>query len=176
MSPRRRYASRAAAAAAAHTHARTSLPCHNLTLSHLSPHSPQVTLACTSPKVDAEGVRLASPDPTLSLSIFNRLNPKNSLACSIERTPKSIHLTAGGSREVAPGAKLRGKWGTTGILAMALELSGDKSQLTFATEVNSIGPLNPKFGLNLNLSLDATGGSGPQSELDKQAELAGRLE
>ena len=94
----------------------------------------------------------------------------------IERTPKSIHLTAGGSREVAPGAKLRGKWGTTGILAMALELSGDKSQLTFATEVNSIGPLNPKFGLNLNLSLDATGGSGPQSELDKQAELAGRLE
>ena len=49
-----------------------------------------------------------------------------------------------------------------------MELSGDKSQLTFATEVNSIGPLNPKFGLNLNLSLDATGGSGPQSELDKQ--------
>ena len=34
---------------------------------------------------------------------------------------------SGGLREVAPGAKLRGKWGTTGILAMALELSGDKS-------------------------------------------------
>ena len=41
---------------------------------------------------------------------------------------------------------------TTGLLAMALELAGDKSSLTLVTEVNSSGALNPKFGATLSLS------------------------
>ena len=115
--------------------------------------STSVTLAVTRPLVDAAGSRLAEVDPTLSLSVFARTSALNSVAASIERHPKNgIHLTAGGTRQLSESSRLRGKWGTQGLLAMALEVAGERSQLSLVTEVSTAGPLNPKFGATLNLS------------------------
>ena len=47
---------------------------------------------------------------------------------------------------------VRGKWGTTGVLALALEVAGEKSSLTFVSEVSTTGSLSPKFGATLSLS------------------------
>lgn len=115
--------------------------------------SSAVTLACTRPFVAADGTRCATVDPTVSLSVFARTSPTTSLAASIERAPKKgVTLTAGGTRQISDSARIRGKWGTTGLMAVALEVAGERSQLSLVTEISSSGPLNPKFGATLNLS------------------------
>ena len=115
--------------------------------------SSSVTLAMTRPLVDAAGSRLAEVDPTVSLSVFARTSAANSVAASIERHPKrGTHLTVGGTRQLTDSSRLRGKWGTQGLLAVALEVAGEKSQLSLVTEVAPSGALNPKFGVNLNLA------------------------
>jgi hypothetical protein len=115
--------------------------------------SSAVTLAVTRPQVDAAGSRVAEVDPTVSLSVFARTSATNSVAASIDRHPKhGTHLTAGGTRQLSESSRLRGKWGTQGLLAVALELAGEKSQLSLVTEVATSGPLNPKFGCTLNLA------------------------
>ena len=114
---------------------------------------PQITLACTMPFVEANGTPLAAYDPSFSLSAFQRISPTNSIATSIESSPKSgVHLTAGGTRQLSESARLRGKWGTRGVLALALEVAGEKSSLTLVSEMSSSGSLAPRFGATLSLS------------------------
>ena len=48
--------------------------------------SSAVTLAVTAPFVSADGTKLDSLDPSLSLSVFQRISPTNSLAASIDRS------------------------------------------------------------------------------------------
>jgi len=115
--------------------------------------SSAVTLACTAPFVAADGTKLAAYDPTLSISVFQRLSPLHSLAATMERKPGvGIHLTAGGTRQLSEHCRVRGKWGTSGILALALELAGEKSSVTLVSEVRTSGALAPKFGATLSLS------------------------
>ena len=115
--------------------------------------SSAITMACTAPFVTPDGTKVAAIDPTVSLSVFQRLaGGSNTLAATIERTPKATHMTAGGTRQLSESARVRGKWGTQGVLALALEVAGDKSSLTLVSEVNSSGALNPKFGATLSLS------------------------
>lgn len=115
--------------------------------------SSAVTLACTRPLVAPDGTKLAAVDPSVSLSVFARTSPANSVAASVDHTPKrGTHLTVGGTRQLSESKRLRGKYSTTGILAMALELAGERSQLSLVTEVSTAGALNPKFGATLNLS------------------------
>ena len=94
-------------------------------------------------------------DPTQGHSPHPRLQPLTQPHCSLCRLcrPKNgTHLTAGGTRQLTESTRLRGKWGTQGILALALEVAGEKSSLTLVSEVHSSGALNPKFGATLNLS------------------------
>jgi len=115
--------------------------------------SSALTLACTAPFVAADGTKLSALDPSMSLSVFQRLSPLHSVAVSIERAPKDgIHLTAGGTRQLSDSARLRGKWGTQGVLAFALEMAGEKSSLTFTTELKTEGALAPKFGAQLSMT------------------------
>ena len=44
------------------------------------------------------------------------------------------------------------KWGTSGVLALALEVAGEQSSLTLVSEVKTSGALRPKFGATLSLS------------------------
>ena len=48
--------------------------------------SSAVTLSMTAPFVAADGTKLESLNPSLSLSVFQRISPTNSLAASIERS------------------------------------------------------------------------------------------
>lgn len=113
-----------------------------------------ITAMCSAPFVAADGAPLERRDPTVSLSAFQRLSASNTLAASIERAPNAgVNMTVGGTRQVTEHTRLRGKWGTTGVLAMALEISSEKSALTLTSEVNTSGGLDPKFGATLNLSL-----------------------
>jgi len=64
-------------------------------------------------------------------------------------------MTAGGTRQLSEHSKLRGKWGTTGVLALALETAIDKSSVSLVAEINArpSQPLVPKFGATVSLSL-----------------------
>ena len=117
--------------------------------------SSTITLACTAPFVTAKGEPLEERDPSFSLTAFQRLTPSNTLAATIERTPgEGIQMTAGGTRQMTEHTRLRGKWGTSGILALALEVASEKSSLTLTTELDCSGAagLSPKFAATLNLS------------------------
>jgi len=115
--------------------------------------SSSITLTATAPLVSPEGNPLAQLDPAWSLAFFQRLSPANSVAASIERSASSgTHMTAGGTRQIGPGTRLRGKWGTTGVLALALEVAGDRSSITFVSEVRTVGALSPRFGATVNLA------------------------
>jgi len=121
--------------------------------------SSAITLACTMPLVEADGTRLdkASRDPSLSLSVFQRTSEKNSMAVSLERTPNAgIVLTAGGTRQLTDRTRLRGKWGTSNVLALALEVAADKGTFTLVSEMNTAGAPAPKFSAMLNLNLAAS--------------------
>ena len=66
----------------------------------------------------SDGTKLAAIDPSVSLSVFQRTSAANSIAASIERSPKGgTLLTCGGTRQVSSAARVRGKWGTSGVLA-----------------------------------------------------------
>lgn len=117
--------------------------------------SSAITVACTAPFVQPDGTKLSAIDPTLSLSVFQRTSPSNSMAASIVRSPKDgTHLSCGGTRQLSPHARLRGKYGTTGVLALALELAGEKSSFTIVSEAQTTGDKGfaPKFGATLSLS------------------------
>ena len=60
-------------------------------------------------------------------------------------------MTVGGTRQVTDHTRLRGKWSTTGVLALALEVAGEKSSVQLTTEVNTVSG-EPKFGATINLS------------------------
>lgn len=105
-----------------------------------------------APFVAADGAPLSEKDPSWSLSVFQRLSATNTLAASLERTPKSgTHLSAGGTRQLSDTARLRGKWGTNGLLALALEMAGERSSLALVSEVHCSGALSPKFGASLSV-------------------------
>ena len=110
-----------------------------------------VTLACTTPFVAADGSPLAETERSTSLSVFHRTSPKHSMFASMEWPAKGEHghLAVGGTRQLSDHARLRGKWGTQGLLALALEVAGDKSSMTFSTELSSSAP---KFGVTVALS------------------------
>ena len=89
--------------------------------------SSTVTLACTSPAVTASGAPLTHPERSASLSIFHRLSAAHSLAATLEWPAKAEgQLTIGGTRQISERARVRGKWGTSGVLAFALEVAGEK--------------------------------------------------
>mmetsp|Transcript_71074 Transcript_71074/g.118125 ORF Transcript_71074/g.118125 Transcript_71074/m.118125 type:complete len:356 (+) Transcript_71074:101-1168(+) len=107
-----------------------------------------VTLACTRPHQGSD------KQPSASLSITQRVGDGHSLAASFERTPTGSHVMWFGGTRQLEGSKLKGKWSTTGVLGLAVELLGDKSSLTLCVEANS-NPgecLSPKFGASLQLS------------------------
>uniref|UniRef100_A0A7S0LP02 Uncharacterized protein n=1 Tax=Coccolithus braarudii TaxID=221442 RepID=A0A7S0LP02_9EUKA len=104
-----------------------------------------VTLACTRPHKASES------GPSWSLSAASRLSASDSLLTSFERTPRGNHvLCMGGSREIRPGLRLRGKWSTTGVLGMALEMPADKGSLTLSIE--TAPSRDPKFGATVQIS------------------------
>ena len=86
-----------------------------------------------------------------STSYPPRPSPKHSMFASMEWPAKGEqgHLAVGGTRQLSDHARLRGKWGTQGLLALALEVAGDKSSMTFSTELSSSAP---KFGVTVALS------------------------
>ncbi|KOO21307.1 hypothetical protein Ctob_000146 [Chrysochromulina tobinii] len=76
----------------------------------------------------------------------------HSLLASLEWEPKTEGvMTVGGTRQVTDHTRLRGKWSTTGVLALALEVAGEKSTVQLTTEVNTVSG-EPKFGATINLS------------------------
>ncbi len=59
-------------------------------------------------------------------------------------------LTAGGTRELGPGRRLRGRFNSDGILSLALEMSNDSSSVTLSAELAQ--GARPRVGATLNLS------------------------
>jgi hypothetical protein len=67
------------------------------------------------------------------------------------RSAQAHHvLTAGGTRQLGPTKRLRGRFNTDGIVSLALELSNDSSSVTLCTELAQ--GARPRFGATLNLS------------------------
>jgi len=105
-----------------------------------------ITLACTRPRKEFEGVS------TVSLTAANRMSETNSVLASIERNAQgNIEMAVGGSGLVRPGMRMRGRFTTKGVLGMALELPTEKSNLTLSMEIGSDGR-EPKFGATVQLS------------------------
>ena len=110
-----------------------------------------ITLAATRPCVKADG----SPAQTSgSLSIAYRPSADYSLATSIERTPGGNHvLTAGGTRSLDGGKRLKGRVTTDGILALALDVAAEASSLTLCAELGLTPSAPPaRFGATISLS------------------------
>jgi hypothetical protein len=117
--------------------------------------SSSISLTCVSPFVNADGSALAAPERSTTLSVFHRTSAKHSLAMSLEWPAKAAgRLTVGGTRELSDHTRLRGKWGTSGVLALALEVAGEKSSATLVAEMNAKPdqPLAPKFGATIALN------------------------
>jgi len=115
-----------------------------------------IVLACTSPFVSASGAPLAASARSVSLSVTQRLKMDHSLNASIDwATDGKVQMAAGGTRMISDSTRLRGKWGTTGVLALALETAVDKSSVNLVAEINALPgqPLAPKFGATVSLSL-----------------------
>jgi len=111
-----------------------------------------VALACTRPSVQADGSPLAEPELTTSLSVAHKTAAKHSLLAALDWAPqKEGVMTLGGTRQLTDATRLRGKWNTTGVLALALEVAGDKSSLSFTTEWDTTRG-EPNFGVTINLS------------------------
>ena len=111
-----------------------------------------VTLACTKPFVHPDGSPLDEPQQTTSLTFSHKMSSQHSLLASLEWEPKTEGvMTVGGTRQVTDHTRLRGKWSTTGVLALALEVAGEKSTVQLTTEVNTVSG-EPKFGATINLS------------------------
>lgn len=114
-----------------------------------------ITLAVTAPYVTARGAPLERLAPSWALHAFHRPCAAHSLAASFERGASGKHvLTAGGTRTLSETSRLRSKFATTGVLGLALEVAGTKSNITFTTEANALpgAPLNPRFGAAVSLS------------------------
>ena len=110
-----------------------------------------ITLAATRPYVKADG----SPASTSgSLSIAYRPSSVYSLATSIERTPDGSHvLTAGGTRALDGGKRVKGRVTTAGILALALDVAADASSLTLCAELGITPSAAPaRFGATVSLN------------------------
>ena len=119
--------------------------------------SSAITLACTSPFVSADGAPLAEPERSVSLSAFHRTSKNHAVCASVDWPAKSAtggSMTLGGTRQLSDTLRLRGKWGTTGILALALEVSGEKSSVTLVAETSTLpnATAPPKFGATVVLS------------------------
>jgi len=118
-----------------------------------------ITLSVTAPRF-VDNKPTATP-PSWSLSAFKRMGPDHSIFAHFDAPSNGgCVLSAGGTRKIDESTRLRGKFNTTGVLALALEMSGhkdvpivgDKANLTLTSEVSSVGPLNPKVGATLQLS------------------------
>lgn len=89
--------------------------------------SSAITLVCTSPYVRSDGSPLEAAERSTSLSVFHRTAAKHSMMASLDFAAGTDgKLTLGGTRELSEQTRLRGKWGTHGVLALALEVAGDK--------------------------------------------------
>lgn len=117
-----------------------------------------ITAAVTRPYLSNDG----SPGvPSYSLTVCHRPNAESTLALQYEGTPGKEGAPAGvltlaGARQLSEAQRLKARWNTQGLLALALEQAGQKHMLSFIGEVdtspNATG-LSPKFGVNLQLGL-----------------------
>lgn len=93
--------------------------------------------------------------PSGSLSVCHSLGGSGALNASFEVTPQGERLlTMGGSKQLAPSARLRGRVATNGLLSLALQLETPASQLTLQSEIDSSSHSTrpPKFGATLSIS------------------------
>ena len=116
-----------------------------------------ITAAVTRPRLSNDG----SPGkPSFSLSVCHR-DPESTLALQYERSAGASEgvLSVGASRQLSDSQRLKGRCTTQGILGVALETAGEKHIISFVGEVDaqlargSASALNPKCGVNLQLSL-----------------------
>ena len=88
-------------------------------------------------------------------------DPESTLALQYERSAGASEgvLSVGASRQLSDSQRLKGRCTTQGILGVALETAGEKHIISFVGEVDaqlargSASALNPKCGVNLQLSL-----------------------
>lgn len=114
-----------------------------------------VALACTSPVVAASGAPLATPQRSVTMSAVHRLSEKASLSASLDLPANGDgSMKLGGSRQLSESTRLRGMYGTRGVLALALEMAADHSTVNLAAEFNTKAGagLAPKFGATISLS------------------------
>lgn len=115
-----------------------------------------VVLACTAPFVAANGAPLEASARSVSLSVVHRLSMEHSLMASFDWPADGEgQMTAGGTRQLAANTRLRGKYGTSGVLALALETAVNTSSVSLVAEINTrpSQPLAPKVGATISLSL-----------------------
>lgn len=97
----------------------------------------------------------SSTAPSGSLSVAQTLGGGNALNAAFEVTPQGERLLSmGGSKQLSPCARLRGRVATNGLLSLALQLETPSSQLTLQSEIDtSINSTRaPKFGATVQLS------------------------
>jgi len=100
--------------------------------------------------------RAGSPNGTSgSLSVCHNLGNSNALNASFEVSAQGERLLSmGGSKQLAPSARLKGRVATNGLLSLALQLESAASQLTLQSEVDSTSGSTrpPRFGATISLS------------------------
>ena len=111
-----------------------------------------VTAAVTKPYLTNDG---EPGTPSFTLSAYHRMSEASLLAVQAEAGAKGSTLSIGGSRQLSEAQRLKARWNTQGILGLALEQAGEKSVLALCGEVDSTPgrPLNPRFGVTLQMSL-----------------------
>ena len=103
---------------------------HQETLEDQPFRSSAITLACTVPFVRADGSPLAESNNSTSLSVFHQMSQNDSMFAMVEWNSNAAGtMTVGGTRKISEHGRVRGKWNTAGVLALALEVAGDKCAL-----------------------------------------------
>ena len=65
----------------------------------------------------------------------------------------SLAMSILASGQLGAGKRVKGRWSTRGVVGLALELSGEASQLSLQCELDASGAkAPPKFGATLQLS------------------------
>ena len=110
-----------------------------------------VTAAVTKPYLMNDG---EPGTHSFTLSAYHRMSESSLLAVQVEGGAQGSVMSTGRSRQLSEAQRLMARWTTQGILGLALEQSGEKSVLSLCGEVDSTPgrPLNPKFGVTLQMS------------------------
>ena len=106
------------------------------------------TMACTRPH---EGSTAGS---SATLTATHRTAGNHVLMSSFTSSAsKGSVLSFGGSRQLHEGVRFHGRWSSSGVLGLALEVSGPQSRLCLFSEANPSGvDLSPKFGISVDLT------------------------